>query len=199
MDRNQTLELDRKEAQKMTVPARAKQSGQLSPRWRNTLLTVHIVISVSVIGADITAIMLSITGLTSRVPELIRASYLVMGLLAEKILVPFALAALLTGILLGLGTRWGLTRYYWVLTKLLLTITAISALVLVLRPRVSQAADEVLRIPLAELATNGIGQIGIGVTIGIAAALLVLLTVAILAVNKPWGKIRLRKDSPASE
>jgi hypothetical protein len=159
---------------------------------------VHIVISVSVIGADITAIMLSITGLTSRVPELIRASYLVMGLLAEKILVPFALAALLTGILLGLGTRWGLTRYYWVLTKLLLTITAISALVLVLRPRVSQAADEVLRIPLAELATNGIGQIGIGVTIGIAAALLVLLTVAILAVNKPWGKIRLRKDSPAS-
>ena len=199
MNQNQSVGLDRKEARKMTVPARAKQSGQLSPRWRNTLLTVHIVVSVSLIGADITAIMLSMTGLMSHVPERIRASYLVMELLAENILVPFALAALLTGILLGLGTRWGLTRYYWVLTKLLLTITAISALVLVLRPRVSQAATEVLRIPLAELAKNGIGQIGIGVTIGIAAALLVLLTVATLAVNKPWGKIRPRKGSPASE
>jgi hypothetical protein len=186
MNQKQIVELDLKESQKIT--ARAKQPGRLSPRWRNVLLTVHIVVSVGVIGADITAITLSITGLTSGVPELIRASYLVMELLAGQILLPLALAALFTGILLGLGTRWGLVRYYWVLTKLLLTITVISALVFVLRPRVSQAAADVLQIPLAELATGGVGQIGRTVTIGIAAALLVLLTVVTLAVSKPWGQ-----------
>ena len=46
----------------------------------------------------------AVTGLASGDPELIRAGYLVMGLLAETVLVPLALAPLTTGILLGLGT-----------------------------------------------------------------------------------------------
>jgi hypothetical protein len=57
-----------------------------------------------------------------------------MGLLAEAVLLPLALAALLTGILLGLGTGWRLTRHWWVLTKLVLTIAVATAAVFVLRP-----------------------------------------------------------------
>ncbi len=120
--------------------------------------------------------------LMSGAPELIRASYLVMELLIEAILLPLAPAALLTGLLLGLGTSWSLTRYYWVLTKLVLTISAVTVLVFVLRPRITQAAAEVLQVPLAELATTGIAQVGVAGTIGPAVALLVLITTATLAV-----------------
>ena len=176
----------------MTASAHAQQKWRLSPRWRNVLLTVHIVVSVGVIGADLSVITLGITGLTSGIPELIRASYLVMQLLANTVLLPLAFTALFTGILLGLGTRWRLTQYYWVLTKLVLTITVVTALVFVLQPRVNQAAVEVLRISPEELATNGIGQVGFAVTIGIVAALSVLLTIVTLAVNKPWGRIRFK-------
>jgi hypothetical protein len=186
MGQNQITGLDLRESRRMPAPARPEQQG----RWRKLLLTVHIVVSVGVIGADVSVITLGATGLMSSAPELIRASYLAMELLAESVLLPLALAALLTGILLGLGTSWGLTRYYWVMTKLVLTISAVTALVFVLRPRVSQAAAEVLRVPLTELATTGIGKLGVAVTVGSAVALLVLLTTAILAVYKPWGQTR---------
>jgi hypothetical protein len=65
------------------------------------------VVAVGALGTDLVLLTLGTTALTSGDPELIRASYLAMGLLADAVLVPLALAALLTGILLGLGTAWG--------------------------------------------------------------------------------------------
>ncbi len=196
MSQKQIAAPDLGRGQTMTAPTRAEQSGRLSPGWRKLLLTVHVVVAVGVIGADLSVITLGITGLASGSPELIRASYLVMGLLAETVLLPLALAAPLTGILLALGSPWGLARYYWVLTKLALTITLVTALVFVLRPRINQAAAETLRISLAELATTGVGQVGVAVTVGIAAALLVLFTIVALAVFKPWGQTRFSRRSP---
>lgn len=69
----------------------------------------------------------------------------------------------------------------------------ITALVLVLRPRINEAATEVLKIPLDELATTGIGPAGVAVTLGPAAALLVLFTITVLAVYKPWGQTWFRR------
>jgi hypothetical protein len=58
-----------------------------------------------VLGTDIVLLTLGITGLASPDPELLRAVHLAMGLLAEAVLLPTALAAPITGILLALGTR----------------------------------------------------------------------------------------------
>jgi hypothetical protein len=38
---------------------------------------------------------------------------------------PAAIGTLVTGILLSLGTKWGLLRHYWVATKLALTVGVI--------------------------------------------------------------------------
>jgi hypothetical protein len=84
-----------------------------------------------------------------------------MGLLAETVLVPLAVAALATGVLLGLGTPWGLTRHAWVLTKLALTTGTATAAVFVLRPALNRAAAQALQVPLVELSTAGIGQLGV--------------------------------------
>lgn len=165
----------------------------LSPRWRKLFLTVHVAVSVGAVGADLSVIILGITGLTGGSPELIYASYLAMELLVETALMPLALGALFTGVLLGAGTPWGLTRYYWVLAKLVLTIAALTALVLLLRPKVNQAAAEVLQVPLADLVTEGIGPVAIILAAGPAVAFLILIITAILAIYKPWGKTRPKK------
>jgi uncharacterized membrane protein len=162
------------------------------PRWRNLLLTVHIVVAVGVLGTDLVLLTLGVTGLVSRDPELVRAAYLAMGLLAEAVLLPLALAAPLTGILLGLGTAWGLARHAWVLTKLVLTIAVATTAVFVLRPALNRAAAQALQVPLAELPTAGIGQLGVAVTLAPAGALGVLVAIVTLAVFKPWGQTRFR-------
>jgi hypothetical protein len=110
-------------------------SRRLPRRWRNLLLAVHIMVAVGALGTDTILLTLGVAGLVSSDAELIRAAYLAMDLLVSAVLLLLALAALATGVLLGLGTRWGLARHYWVLTKLVLTIVLASAAVLLLRRR----------------------------------------------------------------
>jgi hypothetical protein len=176
-----------------TTSTRTRPARRLPPRWRNLLLTTHIVVAVGVLGADLVLLTLGVTALASRDPELVRAAYLTMGLLAEAVLLPLALAAPLTGILLGLGTRWGLARHWWVLTKLVLTIAVATAAVFVLRPALNRAAAQALQVPLAELPTTGIGPTGVAVTLPFTGALLVLVAIVTLAVFKPWGQTRFRR------
>jgi hypothetical protein len=176
-----------------TASIPAHPSRRLPPRWRNLLLTTHIVVAVGVLGTDLVLLTLSVTGLVSGDPELVRAGYLAVGLLAEAVLLPLALAALLTGILLGLGTGWRLTRHWWVLTKLVLTIAVATAAVFVLRPALDRAAAQALQLPLAELPAAGIGRVGVAVTLAPVGALGVLVAIVTLAVFKPWGQTRFRR------
>lgn len=172
-------------------------NNRLSPGWYKFLLTLHIIIAVGLIGADITVIILSVTGLTSGIPDLIRASYLAMDLLVNTALIPLAAGALVTGILLGVGTHWGLTRYYWVLTKLGFILVAITALVFLLRPRINQIAAEVLQRPLADLSALDLGPAGVAVIVGPSVAILILITAAVLGIYKPWGKTNFKKRTSA--
>jgi len=162
----------------------------LAPGARKLLLTIHVIVSVGLIGADSFLVVLGLTGLWSGVPELVRASYLAMELLVDVILLPGTVAALATGVLLALGTPWGLTRYHWVLAKFVLTIAVLTALILLLRPRVQEAAAHALGMSSADLVATGIGEVAAAATIRPLIAMAVLLTIVILAMYKPWGKIR---------
>jgi hypothetical protein len=124
-----------------------------------------LVVAVGVLGIDLVLLTPRHHCPGQRRPELVRASYLAMGLLADAVLVPLALEAPLTGILLGLGTAWGLTRHTRVLAKLVLTIGVATAAVLVLRPALHRAAEQALQVSLAELPTTGIGRLGVAVTL----------------------------------
>ncbi len=62
MNQNQITGPDLRENRMMTAPGRPEPPGRLSPRWRNLLLTLHIVVAVGVIGADMSVITLGVTG-----------------------------------------------------------------------------------------------------------------------------------------
>jgi hypothetical protein len=176
-----------------TATAPTRPSGRLPRRWRTLLLSVHIVVAVGALGTDAVLLTLGVTGLASGDGELIRAAYLAMDLLVATVLVPLALAALASGVLLGLGTRWGLVRHWWVLAKLTLTLVLASAAVLVLRPSLDQAAASALALPPAELAGAGIGQLAGRAATAPAVGVLLLTTAVALAVAKPWGRTRFRR------
>jgi hypothetical protein len=127
----------------------------MAPRLRKFALALHIALSVGWIGAVAGYIALDVAAATSHNAETLRACYLAMGLIAWYV-VPLALAALLTGIVMSLGTGWGLFRYFWVLILLLLTIFA-SVVLLVETQTIGRFADVA-----ADPATSGDGLRSLG-------------------------------------
>jgi uncharacterized membrane protein len=158
---------------------------RMKPRLRQFALTAHVTASVGWVGAVVAFLGLSIAGLVSDNPDTVRGVYLVMDLTAWYILVPFAVASLLTGIVQSLGTKWGLFRHYWVLAKLAINVFATIVLVMYM---------ETLRYfaDLAE-ATTGADVAALrsaSPAIHAVAALVLLVVATILGIYKPRGVTR---------
>lgn len=160
----------------------------MPPRLRKWALTAHIVFSVGWAGAVAGFLALSIAGVTSRNPEVVRAAYVGMNLIGWSIVVPCSFAALLSGIIQSLGTEWGLFRHYWLLVKFVFTILATLLLMLHQFMAVAGAARQV------SVATPGtlpdVGRFGVQLVGDAGLGLLVLLVITTLSVLKPWGRIR---------
>lgn len=69
-------------------------STQPAPSWRKPLLTVHIVVSVSAIGAAVVLLALGISGLRDADPQTV---YPAAHLVERWVIAPLALLALGTG------------------------------------------------------------------------------------------------------
>jgi ABC-type molybdate transport system permease subunit len=96
----------------------------MSPGVRKFALAAHLTLSVGWIGAVVAYIALDVSAASGQDVQTLRAAYLSMQSIARNVIVPLALASLLTGIVMSLGTKWGLFRHYWVLISLVLTIIA---------------------------------------------------------------------------
>ncbi len=96
----------------------------MRPGLRKFALIVHLTFSVGWIGAVVVYLTLVVAGMTSQDAETLRAAWLAMELTIRFVIVPLALASLVTGLIMALGTKWGLFRHYWVLFSLALTIFA---------------------------------------------------------------------------
>jgi hypothetical protein len=153
----------------------------LTPRLRKFIFTAHVVSSVGWIGAVVAYLALVVAALTSQDAQTVRAAFLAMELI-YFVLVPLALASLLTGAVQALGTTWGLFQHYWVVFKLVLTIVATS--VLLLHWQTVKALADVAARDGAHLTGAG------GELLHAGVGLVVLLTTAILGVYKPRGMTR---------
>ena len=131
----------------------------MTPGLRKLNVTAHVASSVGWLGAVVSFLVLSIAGRASQDSETVRAAYLAMNLIGQFAIIPLSLVALATGLVLSLGTHWGLFRYYWVLLKFILTIIAIAALLLHQFTAVAEAARRVSAVPPETLPE--IGRLGI--------------------------------------
>lgn len=158
----------------------------MSPSLRKLALTTHVIASVGWVGALAVFLAHAIASLTSQDPLIARAACLAMGLTAWFVIFPLSLASTITGILQALGTAWGLFRHYWVLAKLFLTLFATAVLLLKLAP-ISALADAAAGSTFSPADLLGAR---VSLLLHASGGLLVLLTVATLAIYKPQGLTR---------
>ena len=152
----------------------------MAPGLRKLALTVHVTSSVGWIGAAASFVALTAAGLTSRDARMVRAVYLAAEPITWYAIVPLALAALLTGLVMSLGTPWGLFRHYWVLITLVLTI--LSTVVLL------QYTQTVSYFAGVAVATDSADPGGLpSYLLHSGVGLLVLLVITVLNVYKPRG------------
>jgi len=152
----------------------------MTPRLRKFALAAHLTFSVGWIGTVVAYLALGVAAVTSQDAQTVRAAWIAMELTGWYVIVPLALASLLTGLVMALGTKWGLFRHYWVLISLVLTILATVVLLLHM-PDVSVLADVAQEAEGARLDELG-GDLfhpGLG--------LVVLLVILVLNVYKPRG------------
>ena len=117
-----------------TTAAQAQDSGfRLSRNARRSVLVLHIACGVGWMGADVLLAILVLTGRLSDDGATAAAAYTAVRLVIPPAVPVLAVGMLLTGILLGLGTRWGLVQWWWVTVKLaigvVLTLLVFVALV----------------------------------------------------------------------
>jgi hypothetical protein len=157
----------------------------MAPRLRKFALAAHVTSSVGWIGAVAGYIALDVAAATSRDARTLRAAYLAMESIAWYVIVPLALASLLTGLVMSLGTKWGLFRHYWVLISLLLTI--IATIVLLVETRTIGYFADIAADPT----TSGDDLRALGNTlVHSVGGTVVLLVILVLNVYKPRGMTR---------
>lgn len=164
---------------------------------RKLNLTVHVISSVGWLGAVAAFLVLSLAGLFSQDIDTVRGAYLTMNLTGQFLLVPLAVAALLTGLVQSLGTQWGVFRYYWILAKFALTVGATTLLLLHQFTAVSEAAKRVSGASAGTL--PAVGPLGIQLVFDAGFALLVLLAITVLSIYKPWGKTQYGRSKQHEE
>jgi hypothetical protein len=156
---------------------------RMSPGVRRLALTVHVTASVGWLGGVCAALALAVVVLTSADAERIGAAYVALELIAWFVLVPLAIASLVSGLVQSLGTAWGLFRHYWVVAKLLMNVVA-TVILLVYTRTLGSLAD------MAEAAPPGADLSSLrdpSPAVHAGAALLLLLLATALAVHKPYG------------
>ncbi|MFI6860258.1 DUF2269 domain-containing protein [Streptomyces sp. NPDC050421] len=148
----------------------------LKRRIRRSLLVTHVSVSVSWLGLTVGLLTLAVTAFATDDPVTAQAATRAMKIFGDWLVVPVALAALLSGLVLSLGTPWGLARHRWVWTKFWLTLVTTGLSVFSLRPGINEAAER--------------GTTGIDLVVAPSVATATYLFITAISVLKPWGPTR---------
>ncbi|TMR17914.1 hypothetical protein ETD86_22585 [Nonomuraea turkmeniaca] len=154
----------------------------MAPRIRKTVLVIHIVVSVALVGEVWGLVALNTAAALTEDLELAHAAYRLMPTLVFAGGIPLSLTALATGITLGLASHWGLFRYYWVVVKLVLLVAVICVGMFLFDPEGMAAATEGARQAGAARQWGQVAALGTQIAM--------LLTATALSVFKPRGKLR---------
>lgn len=155
----------------------------MKPGLRKFALAAHLTFSIGWIGTVIVYLALGLTAVRSKDVNTIRAAWTAMEVVGWFVIVPIAVASLLTGLVMALGTKWGLFRYYWVVISFVLTVFATTVL-LIHMPTVARTAAIAQQSEGATLEALG------GDLEHPAIGLVILLVVQVLNIYKPSGLTR---------
>jgi hypothetical protein len=125
----------------MNAPLATRPNRRLRPGMRRAVLTVHIASSVALLGSCAAIVAIHVRAASTSDAGLAASAYELLGMFPTLFGIPLSLTSLVSGVALGLGSKWGVLRYRWVAAKLVLLLSVIVVGALVLGPRTSAMAD----------------------------------------------------------
>ncbi|MDA2811878.1 hypothetical protein O4J56_14640 [Nocardiopsis sp. RSe5-2] len=161
-------------------PSGAARARRLPQGWRKTALSLHVVTSVGWLGVHGSMLALAVAAAAD--PGVRTEALGAAGLLSGMLVLPLSLTAAGTGLLLALGTPWGLFRHTWVAAKLVLTLILVAGSNLSIGPMVRELAADPGAAGGAGT-TQAIGALSVSFT--------VLLATVLLSTVKPFGRLRV--------
>lgn len=159
---------------------------KLSGRTRKAVLLVHIVSAAAWLGIDLALGILVVVALSTEDVSTAGVAIQAVDLFAIWPMFGASLVCMVSGVVLGLGSKYGLVRYWWVATKLFLNVGMSLLIAFALRPGVREAAEIGRRM----LNGDPAAVIPSGILHPVVVAPTLLLFAYVLSVFKPWGRIR---------
>ncbi|MFC7625384.1 hypothetical protein [Microlunatus sp. GCM10028923] len=158
---------------------------------RKLVLLLHIMSAGIWLGLDVAMAFAVFTGLTTDDPQLAASLFQALETITVLPLLCTGLVCLITGIFLGWGSRYGIARYWWVLIKLVLNLILTALVPLALLGGVQELGAYGRLLAADPTATADLSNIIYPPIVSPTA-----LTIAmVLAVFKPWGRIRKRRPA----
>ena len=162
---------------------------RLGARSRKATLVLHIASAGTWLGMDIVMGVVVLTAVLTDSEATKALCYQVLELFAIWPLLTTGLVCLATGVLLGLGSKYGLITYWWVAVKLGLNLLLTSLIVVLLRPGVQEIAERGRDLQAGGTDVTGVGDLAFPPIVSTT----LVLTAIVLSVFKPWGRIRERR------
>jgi hypothetical protein len=162
---------------------------RLPANVRKGVLLVHIASAGAWLGIDLVMAVLVGTVLVTDDPRTKALCFEALDLFVVWSLFTAGLVCLLSGIVLGVSSRYGLIRYWWVAIKLVLNIVLTSLVLVALRSGVDEAAERGQQFLAGTPVSLAAGDLIFPPIVSTTA----LLVAMVLSVFKPWGRIRTNR------
>jgi hypothetical protein len=159
---------------------------KLNGRARKAVLLAHILSSAAWLGIDLALGILVVVARSTTDANVAGVAIRAIDIFAIWPMLGASVLCMISGVVLGVGSKYGLVRYWWVAIKLFLNVGMSLLIAFALRPGVAEAA----RIGERMLAGDPTAVVPSGLMPPVVVAPTLLLFAYVLSVFKPWGRIR---------
>lgn len=150
---------------------------------------IHLVSAGAWIGIDVIVAVLVLTGRFAGDPATRGLAYQALGSFVVWPMLTAGLVCLASGLVLGLATRWGLLRYWWVVVKLVLNLALCTLILVLLRPGMADVRAYGRHLSAGTPTDGSMSTLFFPP----AVSLTVLTLATVLAVVRPWGRTARRR------
>jgi len=160
-------------------------------------MVMHLIIGIGWMGVDIALLVLLVTARTTDDAVRVASGFNAIRMIVPIAVPPLSLGVLATGLILGVGTRWGLIRYWWVLVKLLLSLIMTILVFVSLVPAVNRIAVLATTTTSADAVRATLGALPTQLMFPPIVSFLMLGVAAVLSIFKPWNHTPWQRERSA--
>ncbi|MDQ4009957.1 MAG: hypothetical protein M3228_04510 [Actinomycetota bacterium] len=168
----------------------------MSGRLRKFVRATHVTVSAGWLGLVVAMLILGISAATTPNSTFVLACYAMMERIGGVVIPFFAVATLLSGIVLSVATPWRLLQHWWIVVKLVLAVAVIVTAVALTGDWLQQAVAQAAGSSRVAEGSNA-GMPAWLVVAGSGVHLLFLWAATTISVDKPWGKIKRDRRTAA--